>query len=209
MKQRKLIAFLLILLVFVSLGLIIQPKKNAVDAVKTSKNLNTNVEKGQISGRYNFDLYTTAIKTNNNFYEFKTYGKWNKRFIFGLERYPSFGYDYIIVKIPDEFKIEKNKLDYNFTGKRIGNSKKIFDRDNIIAFQIEDDPLGYSQLDDFCLTITCTGKSKDTLREIDSYYIHTWNENELLKSSLSKNKEFKMKKNNNYWQLYSSCSFRF
>lgn len=149
--------------------------------------INTNTRGNASSptnGKGKFLLYTTisggtTSASGGYKYTANTYGYWSENNLLGGEKYPASGNDYIFQTSPNTFSRISDSLTAHYDyGPTTGVSGDDFWRENgsasYVRYCILDDPFGYRQNTSFALTTTSVAPKSNSVRQIGSYYIHTW-----------------------------------
>lgn len=175
------------------------------------------------NGNGSFLMYTTISGGVDPFakeykYEAKTYGSWSNSII-GREKYPDAGADYVFQTSPNTFSRDSDSIDvYYDHNPNKGVAGKDFWRENgdatYVRYAIKDDPFWVRQCESFSLTTVSAGPKSSKIRQIGSYYIHTWEKMTIDVSvdvSTDKSVSLSLDPGNveKSWQVYNYVSFDF
>lgn len=175
------------------------------------------------NGKGKFLMYTTISGGTDSFsggykYTASTYGSWKNNLIGGSD-YPDRGDDYVFQTSPNTFSRDSDSFSaYYDTNPTTGVSGDDFWRENgdttYVRYAIQDDPLGYRQCRSFSLTTTSAGPKSSKIRQIGSYYIHTWAPMSLdVSVDVSTDKSVTLSLDpeisNKSWQVYNYVTFDF
>lgn len=175
------------------------------------------------SGKGKFLMYTTIMGGTEPLageYEYyaRTYGSWSNNLI-GGENYPDAGEDYVFQTSPNTFARELDQMIATYDGNpTAGVSGVDFWRENgdstYVRYALEDDPVGYRQCKNFVLMSKSSGPQSKQIRQIGSYYIHTWAQMALdVSVDISTEKAVTLSINpgliDKSWQAYNYVTFDF
>lgn len=151
-------------------------------------------------------------------YTAKTYGSWVNN-ISGGWNYPDTGEDYVFQTSPNTFSRDSDGLSATYdTTPTTGVSGDDYWRENgsstYVRYAIQDDPFGYRQLKNFTLTTVSAGPKSNSVRQIGSYYIHTWEDMSIdVSVDVSTDRAVTLSLNpentEDSWQVYNYVSFNF
>ena len=151
-------------------------------------------------------------------YTAKTYGSWENS-IWGGSDYPDTGEDYIFQTSPNTFSRDSDGLSATYSPPATtGVSGEDFWKENgdtsYVRYAIKDDPLGNRQLTNFTLTTVSAGPKSSNIRQIGSYYIHTWDDMSIdvsVAMSTDRSVTLTIDPENvaKSWQVYNYVSFTF
>ena len=135
------------------------------------------------------------------------------------EAYPDSGEDFVLQTSPNTFSRKSDSLNVKYdTSPTTGASGDDFWRENgdstYVRYAIQDDPLGYRQCKSFTLTTVSAGPASSQLRQIGSYYVHTWEDMTLdvsVDASTDKSVTLSLSPGveRNSWQVYNYVAFDF
>lgn len=149
-----------------------------------------------------------------------TCGSWSANSFLDTENYPAAGHDYVLQSTPNTFSRFEDELSvtYNYNPTEGINGQEFWRENgdiNYVRYALEDDPTGIRQCKSFILsTISFAPLSSGEYRQINSYYVHTW-EQQTLSVSVSVNSdstvglELTPGSVTQSWQVYNYVTFNF
>lgn len=177
------------------------------------------------NGRGMFSMYTIVgvdDSTDPGIYVAWTCGSWSENSFVGGENYPGAGYDYVLQSTPSTFVRYEDSLSVHYnTLNTMGVEGENFWREAgntyYVRYALEDDPLDMRQCDSFILATRSYGPlSNGEYRQINSYYVHTWQQ---MTVSVSVNAGIYPERSislqitpgnvNKAWQVYNYVTFNF
>lgn len=191
--------------------------------VNTNPNARGTEESDQ-NGKGKFLLYTkitggTTAVTGGYKYTAYTYGSWSVNNILGGSNYPASGDDFVFQTSPSTFSRTSDSMSAKYDhSPTTGVSGDDYWRENgdssYVRYGIADDPLGYRQNTSFTLKTVSAGPKSSAVRQIGSYYVHTWSE-----MNVSASVDFSSEKSvtlsitpsisEESWQVYNYVPFSF
>ncbi len=175
------------------------------------------------NGKGKFLMWTSIIGGNNSAgsgYEYlaTTYGTWSKNNIIGGSNYPAAGTDYVLQACPKTFSRVSDTFSAYYDNGAEGVNGEEFWRENgdsfYVRYAIEDDPFGIVQNSSFYLSTTSIAPKSNEVRQIASYYVHTWKQMSLsvsLELCTDKSATLSLTPSivDKSWQVYNYVSFDF
>lgn len=147
-----------------------------------------------------------------------TFGSWSNSFI-GGSNYPASGDDYVLQASPNTFSRDSDSMMAFYDNSPTeGVSGDDYWRENgdstYVRYAIQDDPFGYRQCSSFALTTVSAGPKSSKIRQIASYYVHTWETITLsvtinVSTEDSVSLDLTPSKANKSWQVYNPVTFEF
>ncbi len=181
------------------------------------------IDSSEQNGKGKFLMWTLIMRdfagTENGYeYTATTYGSWSKNSVLGNSDYPAAGTDFVLQASPDTFRRISDEFSAEYDNGTDGVNGEEFWRENgnssYVRYAIEDDPFGFVQNKSFRLTTKSIAPGSTEVRQIASYYVHTWKQMNLSVSvdvcsdksvTLSLTPSIKDKS----WQVYNYVSFDF
>lgn len=170
-----------------------------------------------------FVMYTTITGGQTAYaggyrYTANTYGSWSNDMA-GGSNYPDKGEDYIFQTSPNTFSRASDSITVEYDASpTTGVSGDDYWKENgdatYVRYAVLDDPLGYRQCKSIKLTTVSSGPKSSNLRQIGSYYVHTWEEmsiNVSVDISTAKSVTLSISPTNiqQSWQAYNYVAFDF